>query len=70
MTTDQTPQQRAALVTRKLTLGARLTTAEIATECQMTYQGARQMMLRLSGPGLPFVQNGEGRWYDINISIY
>lgn len=62
ISSDRTPQQRAALVTVRLVRGDQMTTREIAVDLGMSYQGARRLMGNLSGPGLPVTRGDDGKW--------
>ena len=59
---ERTPQQRAALLAIRLVRGDGITTSQVAEWLGMSYQGARRLLMNLSGPELPVVRDEDGRW--------
>ncbi|MFZ1770074.1 MAG: hypothetical protein WAU00_12800 [Caldilinea sp.] len=54
--------ERVAIVTRRLALGAHLSTADVAALVGITRCGAWSMLAKLSRVA-PIVQDDNGKWY-------
>jgi hypothetical protein len=61
MTDDQTPEERAALVTWHLAHGDAFQTSEVCSMTGLTRQGAYRLLCKVSRV-VPIFQDEEGMW--------
>lgn len=62
---DLVAQERAALITRRLTQGERMRTTDVADSTGLSLRGAYRMMNRIARV-IPITLDSNGNWHDID----